>query len=162
MSGIPLVGRKFGTMRVTRLLPGRKCRVHCSACDRSKTVDKSNVYRMKSCGCLRSVLIGAGHLKHGAKRAGQRTREYETWVNIKSRCYNRKNEDYPNYGGRGIKVCSRWRKSFSAFLEDMKCKPEPSLSIERRNVNGPYSKENCYWADAHTQRMNQRRMLEAA
>jgi len=79
---------------------------------------------------------------------------------MKNRCYNKRREDYPLYGGRGIRVCPQWRKSFVQFLKDMGRKPDPTFSIERREVNGPYKKSNCYWADAHAQRMNQRRVHE--
>ena len=157
-----LIGRWFGTLLVKTLLPGRKCRVYCEACGKFKIRDKRNLYRLKSCGCLRSELIGKGHTKHGGKTSAGPTTEYVCWSNIKNRCYNERREDFPLYGGRGIRVCPQWRKSFVQFLKDMGPKPDPAFSIERREVNGPYSPKNCYWADSHTQRINQRRMLKAA
>jgi len=158
----PLLNRTFGCVRVTALLPNHNCEIHCEACGKNKIKDKRNLYRLKSCGCLRSKLIGRGHTKHGAKTAAGPTTEYVCWSNIKNRCYNKLREDYPLYGGRGIRVCSQWRKSFVQFLKDMGTKPDPTFSIERREVNGPYFPNNCYWADSHTQRMNQRRMKKAA
>src|SRR5206468_13044378 len=98
-----LVGRRYGTLLVRALLPGRKCRVYCEACGKSKIRDKRGLYRVKSCGCLRSKLIGQGHTKHGAKTAAGATTEYTCWSNIKNRCYNKRREDYPLYGGRGIR-----------------------------------------------------------
>ena len=44
-----------------------------------------------------------------------------------NRCYNPKSQDFPNYGGRGIKMCDRWRNSFEAFLEDMG-EPPPGMT----------------------------------
>jgi len=158
----PLLNRMFGCVRVIALLPNHRCKIHCEACGKDKATDKRNLYRLKSCGCLRGQAISIGKTKHGAKTAAGATTEYTCWSNIKNRCYNKRREDYPLYGGRGIRVCPPWRKSFVQFLKDMGLKPDPTFSIERREVNGPYSPKNCYWADAHTQRINQRRMKKAA
>jgi hypothetical protein len=158
----PLLNRTFGFVRVTRLLPNFMCKVHCDACGQDKIKDKRNLYRLKSCGCLKGQAISISKTKHGAKPATGGTPEYTCWRNMQSRCYNEKREDYSLYGGRGIRVCLQWRKSFVRFLKDVGPKPDPTFSIERREVDGPYQKSNCYWADAHTQRMNQRRMKKAA
>jgi hypothetical protein len=160
MNGTPLVGRKFGVLAVTKLLSNSKVRVYCRGCGQTKIRDKRGIYRTKSCGCLQ--FNGIGHIQHGAKRAGKRTPEYVCWVNLRERCYNPLREDYPRYGGRNITVCPRWRKSFTAFLEDMGPKPNPTYSIDRVKNNKGYSKSNCRWSDPHTQRMNQRRMQKAA
>lgn len=69
------------------------------------------------------------------------------------RCYNEKLDRYPNYGGRGITVCDRWRYSFSDFCADMGPCPE-GLSIEREDVDGDYEPGNCVWANEKTQMRN--------
>jgi hypothetical protein len=74
---------------------------------------------------------------------------------MKARCYNPKATGYKNYGGRGIKVCKRWRQSFRAFLEDMGDRPE-GMTLDRKDNNGPYKKNNCRWATPAQQRQNQR------
>ena len=155
-----LLNRTFGSLQVKALLPERKCRVHCLACHKDKILDKRNLYRLKSCGCLRSKLIGIGHTTHGAKTAAGGTAEYVCWRNIKARCHNKRREDYLLYGGRGIRVCRRWsgKNGFISFLFDMGLKPDPKLSLDRIDNNKNYSKGNCRWADAHTQRVNQRRV----
>lgn len=73
------------------------------------------------------------------------TKTYFAWRNMRSRCYNSKDINFPNYGARGIKVCDRWREDYDAFVEDMGMCPE-GLTIEREDSNGNYEKANCRWA----------------
>lgn len=72
----------------------------------------------------------------------------------KNRCYNKNADDYMYYGGRGIKVCSRWLESEDNFILDMGLRPE-GMTLERKDVNGDYCPENCMWA-THKQQMQNR------
>jgi len=96
-------------------------------------------------------------VKHGHSYGnnGKPTRMYRCWQSMKNRCNNPKNKNYHLYGGRGIKVCDRWEKSFVSFLEDMKnCKPD--MTLDRIDGNKGYYKENCRWLTIQEQQRNKR------
>lgn len=93
-------------------------------------------------------------IKTHGETGDNRTTEYRTWDHMIQRCYNVNNDAYINYGFRGITVCDRWLTSFENFLLDMGRKPTPKHSIERKDNNGNYEKDNCKWATVAEQKLN--------
>ena len=82
------------------------------------------------------------------------TRTYWAWHNMKQRCYNPRHDSYPNYGGRGIKVCEDW-KDFKSFYADMGECPE-KMTLERVDNTKGYYLENCQWVSHKVQARNRR------
>lgn len=120
-------------------------------CGKERKVISGNLTRgtSNSCGCLRDD----GRKKYASQTNREiYSKEYRIWAQMIHRCKN-KNAIY--YGGRGIKVCERWKGSYKSFLEDMGRCPN-GCSIDRINVNGNYDPSNCRWTTATIQSRNQR------
>jgi len=81
------------------------------------------------------------------------TKLYFTWRNMMRRCFDKKDENFNKYGGRGISVCDEW-KSYDNFANDMKSSFVEGLTLDRVNVNRGYCKENCRWASVKQQQNN--------
>jgi hypothetical protein len=82
--------------------------------------------------------------------------EYFVWNTMRQRCKNKRYKCYKDYGGRGIKVCRRWRY-FANFIADMGRRPSPKHQIDRIENDGHYEPGNCRWALRKVQMRNTRR-----
>lgn len=142
---IDLVGQKFGKWSVVSRVAGSMWLCRCD-CGIERPVSGSSLTLGKSKGCWSC---------HSRKHGMEGSTTYNIWAGLIQRCTNPKSAGYPRYGGRGINVCDRWRKSFAAFLEDMGERPD-GLSIERINNAGNYEPSNCKWATQSEQIRNRK------
>jgi hypothetical protein len=163
-----ITGQRFGLLTVIKRaasIPSHhnsqwECLCECGA---TTVADGGNLKagRTKSCGAI-------GHrpakyaLRKDYKGHGHATIR-GTWGRMIQRCTNPKSHNYPMYGGRGIKVCERWR-NLSNFVADMGARPSPQHSIDRYpDKNGDYEPGNVRWATPTEQANNTRsnRLLTA-
>lgn len=115
-------------------------------------------HNTRSCGCLQPQAASAANTTHGDCQNYRRTPEWNIWSGMWDRCRNPNKQNYQYYGGRGIKVCDRWRE-FANFLEDMGRRPGPNYSIDRKDTDGNYEPNNCRWVTQNTQLRNRRKWL---
>jgi hypothetical protein len=144
-----------------------KIYVKCSCGSPVKAIDRYHfsVGKIRSCGCVRrdnsrqmikSLHDGSSRFIHGHS-IGNPTPEYNSWCHMKSRCYNEAHSRFKDWGGRGIRICDRWRESFEQFLADIGPRPGSGYSIDRFPDNdGNYEPGNVRWATARQQRANRR------
>jgi hypothetical protein len=113
-----------------------------------------------SCGCFRKERGIEANTKHGLTPSGTKpSPEYRVWNAMISRCYNENHKQYRNYGGRGIVVSDEWRRNFEVFLADVGPRPSARHSLDRKDNDGDYCRDNCRWALPLEQQNNKRNTL---
>ena len=82
---------------------------------------------------------------------------YSKWDHIKSRCYNKKDNRYKDYGGRGISMCDEWREDPKAFIEwALANEWKKKLYIDRIDNDGDYEPVNCRFVSIGSSNRNER------
>ena len=160
MRVIDLKRQRFGRLKVVSRAKNNRwgqARWNCVCDCGTKITTNANSLRLgvsKSCGCRNKGPTAEKYRTHGMST----TRTYYIWNGIMQRCYNKNRVAYPNYGGRGIRVCDRWRHSFKNFYEDIGPIEEP-LTIDRINNDGDYTPDNTRLITKYEQLRNTRRNL---
>lgn len=170
-----LTGRRFGKLLVLEraeniLKPDGKpiiqYRCLCD-CGNEKIVRYSALVNNQtvSCGCYHNEKLGDIRRTHGFSH---KERLYNLWLNMKDRCYNKNNNHYSSYGGRGIKVCDEWKDDYLTFRdwcisngyrEEIRKSGRNNLTIDRIDVNGNYEPSNCRFLTNRENCLNKRNTL---
>jgi hypothetical protein len=151
-----MIGKKFNRLTVLKETVKNKRKYFVCKCDcgNLKEILQFHVLKenIKSCGCLLKEKNKENFTKHG-KRS---TRLYEIWKNIRSRCNNKNNPRYKDYGGRNIKICKEWEEFNTFYSWSIKNSYKETLQIDRINNDFGYFPENCRWTTSKENNRNRR------
>lgn len=153
-----LVNIRFGKLLVKKIMPYR--------------VGKKRVWECM-CDCGVKIQVRHDYLLHtnnprrhcGCENRGLPTlhpQEYHIWNSMLRRCNVPSHVGYPQYGGKGIRVCPQWadpKTGFEAFLRDVGKRPSKDHSIDRKNPAGNYEPGNVAWATSKHQARNKRNSI---
>jgi hypothetical protein len=129
-----------------------RCRCNCGT-EKIVRLDGVKSGRVVSCGCFNK----AAKTRHGHLALGSPTSKmYRCWLSMLARCYNPKNKSFSRYGGRGVTVCTIWRRSFDCFFRDVGFPPAACYSLDRIDNEGAYEPGNVKWSTPEEQCRNRR------
>lgn len=141
--------RKHGDVHHTKQFVRKKCLIDdCERWSRKRGWCTMHYSRWLSNG--NPLVVRINHEYHGSTKSP----EYQSWRAMKERCTNTRHPSYKRYGGRGIKICSEWTRSFQRFYDDLGPRPGESYSLDRIDPNGNYEPDNCRWATSSQQSIN--------
>lgn len=124
-----------------------------------------NVLLVEGCKLLKNERTSCGLCREGRRFQGRKSAQIHTthgmtysgafssWRLMRRRCYESGNIGYKDYGGKGIRVCSRWLESFENFYADMGNRPT-GMTLGRKNGSLDYTPDNCRWETRKQQSNN--------
>lgn len=93
-----------------------------------------------SCGCLKKLRVKQAKVTHGLYKS----KEYRTWLRIKTICFNENNPSFKQHGAVGIEMYSQWIDCFQTFYDDMGPCPKDAI-IGRIDPSKGFFPHNCCW-----------------
>lgn len=165
-----LTGQRFGRLVVIQRAEneqgsnGARCTYWKCICDCGKnaTVSASHLQtgHTQSCGCAHQEQMDAWKtvkLSHGRSKNGKIEKSYQTWMQIKRRCYNQNDVDYKWYGKKGIDLWNEWLNDAGAFcnyVELLDGYNDSKTTIDRIDVSKGYIPGNLRWISLGEQQRN--------
>lgn len=159
-----LIGLRAGRLTVTHFVEmtksGALWRCSCDCGGESLRITSQLRRNYKNLGCKmceterRSQWV---NLRTHGMCAGGKTKLYNVWKGMKSRCRDERNTSWKYYGAMGVTVCKEWQDSYPAFHAwSMENGYEEGLTIDRIDPYGNYEPDNCRWTTWKVQMNNLR------